>query len=48
MFPWEIKETVQKIVKEHKIKRERNREIKLLIESGLPEQTAEKVMKIVQ
>lgn len=48
VFPWEIKETVQKIVKEHKIKRERNREIKLLIESGLPEQTAEKVMKIVQ
>lgn len=48
VFPWEIKETVQKIVKEHKSKRERNREIKLLIESGLPEQTAEKVMKIVQ
>lgn len=48
VFPWEIKETVQKIVKEHKSKRESKREIKLLIESGLPEQTAEKVMKIVQ
>ncbi|MDI9577240.1 MAG: phosphoribosyltransferase [Thermoproteota archaeon] len=48
VFPWEIKETVQKIVKEHKSKRESKREIKLLIESGLPEQTAEKVIKIVQ
>lgn len=48
VFPWEIKETVQKIVKEHKNKRESNREIKLLIESGLPKQTAEKVTKSVQ
>jgi len=48
VFPWEIKETLQKIVKEHKKKRESNREIRLLIESGLPKQTAEKVTKIVQ
>ncbi len=48
VFPWEIKETLQKSVKGQNNKRKRDREIELLIESGLPKQLAEKLTNTIQ
>ncbi len=48
VFPWEIKETLQKITQKFEGKRVANQEIAKLVKAGLPKQIAEKLLKTIQ
>ncbi len=45
VFPWDIKETIRKIVEKHDSKREASKEISRLVRAGLPKNLAEKFLK---
>jgi len=45
VFPWEIKETLRKVMKKYEGKRAVNQEIAKLVKAGLPKQLVEKTLK---
>ena len=45
VFPWEVKETVRKIIQKQEGIRVTNREIGKLVKAGLPKQLAEKLLR---
>lgn len=45
VFPWEIKETLRKVMEKYKGKRAVNQEIAKLVKAGLPKQLVEKALK---
>jgi len=47
VFPWEIKETLRKILKKQEGKRALNQETAKLIKAGLPKHLAEEILKTV-
>jgi hypoxanthine phosphoribosyltransferase len=48
VFPWDVKETIRKIVEKHSDKHATKTEIAKLVEAGLPKQLVEKFMKEVR
>ena len=48
VFPWEIKETLRKIIQRQQGKRALNQEVAKLVKAGLPKQLAEKLLKDMQ
>ena len=48
VFPWEIKETLRKIIRKQQGKRALYQEVSKLLKAGLPKQLAEKLLKDMQ
>ncbi len=48
VFPWEIKETLRKVVQKKEGKRALNQEVAKLIKAGLPKRLAEEILKTLQ
>ncbi len=48
VFPWDIKETVRKIIENHQVKHATGKEIEKLVKSGLPSQLAKEFLKDMQ
>jgi len=48
VFPWEIKETLRKIIRKQQGKRALYQEVSKLVKAGLPKQLAEKLLKDMQ
>jgi len=48
VFPWDIKETLRRIIQKQDGKRAANQEIAKLVKAGLPKQLAEKLLKDMQ
>ncbi len=48
VFPWDIKETVRKIIEKHRDKSAADKEVSKLVKAGLSKQLAEKFLKEMQ
>ena len=48
VFPWDIKETLRKIIQKQQGKRALNQEVAKLVKAGLPKPLAEKLLKDMQ
>jgi hypoxanthine phosphoribosyltransferase len=48
VFPWEMKETLRKIIQKSKDKQATNEEVEKLVRSGLPKQIVEKILKTME
>jgi len=44
IFPWDTKETLQKILQTHQDKQQSNKEIAKIVKAGLPQQIADKLL----
>jgi hypoxanthine phosphoribosyltransferase len=48
VFPWEMKETLRKIIQKSKDKQATNEEVEKLVRAGLPKQIVEKILKTME